>query len=121
MGEIEAWKATGRRALRIARQRGWTDRPLRLTLLGAGTLALVASAHVGHPMVHHSSYFERRVVALHMSHGAWPRSRPYALQRGTVPLAPLQPPAAPAAPVPPAAANAPDAPDAPPPLQLSPL
>src|SRR4051812_1667742 len=109
MGEIEAWKATGRRALRIAQQRGWTDRPLRLTLLGGGFLALAASTHLGHPMMHHPMRFGHRVVTVHVSHGFGSRTTPFGVPRGTGPLAPVQPPAAPAPPLTPSSPSVPNA------------
>src|SRR5687768_5467893 len=50
MNEIEAWKATGRRAIRIARQR-WPSRPRALgPLLGLGALLGVATMVPHHAM-----------------------------------------------------------------------
>ena len=62
MNEIEAWKATGQRALRIARQRGLTGGRAKIALLGAGALTLAAvSSHIAPPSMHQHR-FEHRVV-----------------------------------------------------------
>lgn len=50
MNEIEAWKATGRRALRIAEQRGLTSGRVKLAAAGAGILTLTAVLAPYHPM-----------------------------------------------------------------------
>jgi mono/diheme cytochrome c family protein len=41
MNDLDAWRSTGRRALRVARQRGWLSRPRRGPNWLAKTLALV--------------------------------------------------------------------------------
>ena len=106
MNELEAWKATGRRALRVARQQ-W---PARQRALGAalGLGALVGTALLAplHPLAGRHAP-EARPALVRPERAAHPFGRPprpwLREGRGAPPrVAPPAPPPAPARPVPPA-------------------
>ncbi len=82
MDQMEAWKATGRRALRIARQRGWTSRRVKLALLGAGAVGVAAVASQVECVTTHQAGFEHRVIVARPadSPGADQAAREAALQ-----------------------------------------
>ena len=121
MNEIEAWKATGRRALRVARQQ-WPARQRALgTVLGLGALvgtALLAPQH--HLTARHDRASRPAMMRPHFgARELGPAGRRYGWGPGRAgapqePAAPLPPPREPApppeAPAPPVAPAAPAAP-----------
>jgi hypothetical protein len=134
MNEIEAWKATGRRALRIARQRLPARQRTLGTVLGLGALVGTALLMPQHPpALRRAPLFGPAMMRSHLgARELGPAGRHFEREGGRrfewgpgrpePRREPAPPPEAPAAPVPPAppappvqpAAPAPPAPPAPP-------
>ena len=116
MNELELWKATGRRALRVARQRLPARQRALGMVLGLGALVGTALLAPQHPMtVRHGP----GAALVRTERAARPFSRPPRVWgregRGVPPrVAPPAPPPAPARPVAPPAPQSPAPPPAPP-------